>query len=428
MVILIVDDDSDIKGIIKETLVDNNNSVTFIEAEDSYEAMGLCQDFADRINLIICDFKMPNGSGDILFQYWSENLPHLPFVLYSSEVLKAREEFEKIGDTSLERLGFVEKSTGVTALLCEIERLCKYGFTSVPTKAVTPTKPLLAPLYIGVNNKKIIRLCHEGDYLDQEKIDSFKEKGVITLFTPLENAVDLGIRFPLFPLHKVTGSESSPKDVFKKFRDIHEELLNPLVNKKRSLELTLDNLARCVVTNLPAEEVFSQFKSNNFFKTNYVINHSLLVATLALMGLEELGLGSEGTRKTLVQAILIHDLLMKDSEAMEFDLISKMTVSESSSLEIRRSKYLLKIQEFLKKFNMGQDISIIVESLVVGLHDPDFIPRGNHKLSSLALAMHKISNELYLSSFTKKFTTVDFEKFSLNDKQVLNTIEKVIKV
>lgn len=428
MLFLIVDDDSDMRNVIKETLLDSLGSVSFLEAEDSHEAIGICQDYFDRLSFIICDYKMPEGNGDILFKYWSENLANLPYILYSSEVLTAREKFAEVGDVDFERLGFVEKSTGVVALVCEIEKLMNQGFVSIPTKFVSPTKPLRIPLHIGVNSRKIIKLCHEGDFLIQEKIDSYKEKGVVRLFASIKKANERNISFPLYPIHEVTSREESPADVFERFRIIHEDLLNPFVHKKRNLELSLDSLSRSVSTNLPSEKVFSQFKAANFFKKDYVVNHSLLVATLGIMGLKEMGLANENTRRVLIQAILIHDLFKSDSEAFHFDLCSNASRINGATEKIKQNNYLFYINEVLNKFELGLDISTIVESLILGLHDLSYTPRGNHRLSSLALAAHRISNDLYLSKFTKTFERDDLDHYSASDKQVFKALEKMIKV
>lgn len=425
MLALIVDDDFDMREIVKEALSDNYDSVNFLEATDSHEAIFLYEKFGDRIDLIICDYNMPEGNGDILFDYWKDHAYHIPFILLSKEVLKAREAFSEISDIDFERLGFVEKSQGTAALVCEVERLSEKAFVSLPTFIVSSARPLAAPLYIAVNNKKMVKLCHEGDSLDEQKVDSYSDKGVEKFYVPFSIAREKGIQFPFLSVHNPPTQNLTLESLFENFKNIHVELLKPYIQKETRLDFSLDELSRNLTKKLPRETLFSFFKEKGFFQRDYVVNHTLLVATIALMGLDELGIANESSRQSLVQGILLHDILKTDQEAMDFDLMTNKKAGLTD--RVGRSKYLFKMMDLLKKYQLGSDVETIVETLILGIREPNYGPRGNHKLSSLALAAHRICNDLYVSSFTKEFKKSDFKSYSSQDSQVISALEAILK-
>ena len=91
MVIMIVDDDDEVRGIIKDYLM-MFGFRTFIEARDGAEAYRFVLDTIQRIDLIISDWEMPRTDGLALLKaVRAHNSRYMtPFVMVTSQQSQER--------------------------------------------------------------------------------------------------------------------------------------------------------------------------------------------------------------------------------------------------------------------------------------------------------------------------------------------------
>ncbi len=77
--ILIVDDEEDIREILSETL----ESLDFkhLTASDGDEAIALLDQHHESIDAVICDLKMPRVSGDQVIAHGAKNYPLIPIII-----------------------------------------------------------------------------------------------------------------------------------------------------------------------------------------------------------------------------------------------------------------------------------------------------------------------------------------------------------
>ena len=77
--ILIVDDEEDIREILSETL--ESLDFEYLTACDGSEAIDLLDRHHDTIDAVICDLKMPKVSGDQVIAYGSQHYPLIPIII-----------------------------------------------------------------------------------------------------------------------------------------------------------------------------------------------------------------------------------------------------------------------------------------------------------------------------------------------------------
>ncbi|MCD6292572.1 MAG: response regulator [Deltaproteobacteria bacterium] len=77
--ILIVDDEEDIRDILSETL--ENLDFEHIKACDGEEAITLLNQHHDTIDAVICDLKMPKVSGDQVIAHGTQHYPLIPIII-----------------------------------------------------------------------------------------------------------------------------------------------------------------------------------------------------------------------------------------------------------------------------------------------------------------------------------------------------------
>ncbi len=77
--ILVVDDEEDIRDILSETL--DGLGFDYMTAADGSEAIELLDKHHDTIDAVICDLKMPKVSGDQVIIHGHQNYPLIPIII-----------------------------------------------------------------------------------------------------------------------------------------------------------------------------------------------------------------------------------------------------------------------------------------------------------------------------------------------------------
>ena len=79
--VLIIDDESDVRDVLKFHLSDSNYQV--IEAENGQEGIELLKsgDNLSNVGVIICDIRMPKVNGIECIQYIRQEAPGIPIVV-----------------------------------------------------------------------------------------------------------------------------------------------------------------------------------------------------------------------------------------------------------------------------------------------------------------------------------------------------------
>jgi len=79
--VLIIDDESDVRDVLKFHLSENNYQI--IEAENGQEGMDLLKsgDNLSNVGVILCDIRMPKVNGIECIQYIRQEAPGIPIVV-----------------------------------------------------------------------------------------------------------------------------------------------------------------------------------------------------------------------------------------------------------------------------------------------------------------------------------------------------------
>ncbi|MEC7275204.1 MAG: response regulator [Bdellovibrionota bacterium] len=391
MVILVVDDNEDIRELVSYALKDEIPECTVLEASGGDLAVELLTKFGSRIEGIVCDFFMPGGNGLVVFKEWVRNFSHIPFILFSSEVEAAKAEFIKSGFSPKEwsHFSFINKQEGVEPLTQAVQKFPELSYVKMPIHEVKESVPLRYPLYIALNQTKLVKYLHQKDTLAEDRLAQLKEKGVTHFLIPSRNIRASGI---VGPWINIVEEELSLKDQFFRFKATHEELLLGVLTSKEKLdsgfkwfESTLDQIENM-------DEIERILKKNNI-SDDYIIHHSYLTYLISLMTLKELNVNSQRNRQILFFGILFHDLLKNDDEALAYDFGRTHKEIAQLMTEVRA------LERSLTKMAIDDDFVLVIEAMTLGLHDSSYTPRLGHKLAAIALSSHRLCNELYRGKF-----------------------------
>lgn len=92
--ILVVDDEPAIREIII-LMIEMNGEFDIYQAASGNEAINFIKK-EKSFDLVLCDYRMPDGDGGKVYSFLSDNAPGVPFVMVSSEVPEDHEEMSQL--------------------------------------------------------------------------------------------------------------------------------------------------------------------------------------------------------------------------------------------------------------------------------------------------------------------------------------------
>ena len=79
--ILIIEDEETIRRVLKKVLLDENESYKIYEADDGLKGIDIIKSV--KLNLILCDIKMPKKDGIDVLKFLMEDFPEVPVIMIS---------------------------------------------------------------------------------------------------------------------------------------------------------------------------------------------------------------------------------------------------------------------------------------------------------------------------------------------------------
>ena len=79
--ILIIEDEESIRRVLKKVLVDENSSYMILEAVDG--VLGIEAIKKNKIDLVLCDIKMPKKDGIEVLKFLIQDFPEIPVIMIS---------------------------------------------------------------------------------------------------------------------------------------------------------------------------------------------------------------------------------------------------------------------------------------------------------------------------------------------------------
>ncbi len=176
---LVVDDEPDIREIITLFLGFQYQG-DFFEAENGADAIEKIEKNSP-FHLIVSDFNMPKANGLILYQYIKDRSVNLPFILVTSDQLEDHPEFMNQDLTGYVQKPFDEKSflSQVASVLDEnrFQLNTNHEFIPISIFTLERIKKITCPIFIRLNNEKLIKVLNEGSHFSAEELARFLKKG-----------------------------------------------------------------------------------------------------------------------------------------------------------------------------------------------------------------------------------------------------------
>ncbi|MBT4793085.1 MAG: response regulator [Halobacteriovoraceae bacterium] len=322
MKVLIVDDYQDIRDVIELALSCEFDG-EFIHAESGIEAIELLKENKD-FDFMTCDYHMPNGGGDSVYQYLLNANDPTPFVFCSSVGTEENDVFKNTKNLLLE----IAKPLLIEGLEKLIILLQEKGILDEQVeikddKRIKITLDLLlkfnkfpCDIYVEIGNEKELKIFNTGDEFSKAEYDKYTDKG-ITHFLINKQDAQKYVRSICDDITKIlTNKNLSDED---KIHDTHAVILSTIKDlglsekiiraAQNSVDFTLDVFEKNNKLNDFERHIFSD-------KDCYLTAHSVGVSLISVALLTKTPWDSPATRNKLVLAGFLHDATIK---SLNFD-------------------------------------------------------------------------------------------------------------
>ncbi|MEE3077917.1 MAG: response regulator, partial [Bdellovibrionota bacterium] len=190
--ILVVDDEETIVEILEIYIEGFFENVKVVTAYGGYEAIDILKE--ETVDAIICDFRMPEGNGVVVYNYNEENLK-LPFAWHSGTFSSDENTFDKQADYFiLEKPALDDQLTDLVQKLLEASSISDHLYRKIKPSTLRRIKDINFPVFYKINNEKYVSLIVEGDDKINQTLEKYETKGEEYLYVKkkdLENVYKL---------------------------------------------------------------------------------------------------------------------------------------------------------------------------------------------------------------------------------------------
>lgn len=420
MKILIIDDDKDIRDIIEFT-ISCEVEANFLHAESGHSGIEVIKKNND-IDLIICDYNMPNGNGGEVYKFLLETKNPVPYVFCSSDYAQDHEDF----NDNLNLLGEIRKPyiyDGVQTVIQlynaqdhKEEDLTRNEslYMNVGLDLLLRSKVLPCDLFVQLSSGKILKMFNKGDEFSSEEYDKYNSKGIEYLLIKKECSQEY-INAVCDEVMEILENNSTTKE--SKVFDVHSIIMTAV--SQLGLSETVIRVASRSV-----DFALNFFNENKDFKKlekqifqssgNYLTKHSVAVAYIVASILKHSRWDSPETRNKLVLAGFLHDATIR---VTDFD---ESYFSDHNDLLTLR-EHPVEVLELINKIkNLPPDLDRILfehHERPDGTGYPRRLTASQiHPLSSIFILAHDVVDTIFKLQLENKNLTDELLQKEIKDE------------
>ena len=418
MNILIVEDDLDVKDILVFT-IESLVEAEFILAVSGTEAIDVLENRND-IDLIFCDYNMPNGNGGLVYKYLLEKKKNIPYVFCSSDDIDEHEEFDQ-RDYLLSIVTKPNVFDGITESINKYEGLettseeevvrNDNSYCHVMPILLRNLEKLSCDVFLKINDNKIIKVLKIGDSFSVDDLKKYEDKKLLIEREYVSTLVDNLFR----KLEIVIESKSLKKQ--QKALDIHSVISSVVASlglSEQVIRVTQQSIDY-TITIFDKNKEFSEVYMDIFgHDSEYLTKHSIALAYVSTSLLSKTGWDSFENRNRMVLASFFHDISIRIPDFVE---------SSKNELEnISLKTFLEHPQEAVKILDVLKGIPQDVDKIILDHHEkPD--GTGSPKGVSASQIKPLSANFIFCHDLVEKiFRKLDSDGH-ITQKELLKSID-----
>jgi response regulator RpfG family c-di-GMP phosphodiesterase len=352
----------------------------------------------NKVDIVICDYNMPNGNGGDVYSYLLNNNIDTKYVLCSSDRPTQHEIFKD------ERylFGNIEKpaiSKGIELIIQKLMSVSDFNISrdndlsQVPINLLYKLGIVPSDVFIRIGENKVIKILNKGETFDSVDLVKYQQKLIRLLL----------IEKMSFEQFKKSIEQHIFTDL-KNSRDFNNYanglgLLNEYISEYGFNSNLNDIISTGAATMVDALEknkqlglLFSQLVGN---KNSYRSKHSMLLSVFCPLIAKKLKWSNRIMDEKLIIASLFHDITLKDDDIETTNIGKLLSVDNFMNHSYEAAEIIRKVD------NVPPDTHVIIMEHHEG--GEKGIPKGTsyNKISPLGLLFgfcHKFVDQLILTS------------------------------
>jgi response regulator RpfG family c-di-GMP phosphodiesterase len=271
--------------------------------------------------LVISDFEMPGGNGDVLFRYIKEKFPDTPFILSTGN---PRGAVEPLFPGALAILQKPEVLIPLKKLFKQLfsDRTKPKPFLPLRLSLLVKLGVLPFDLFIKLSDENFVKVHNRGDSFLPEDGKKYIERNIIDLYIRDEDAGVFLREFHLLAEMSLNSTSVSPEELVlagADFLDASQKLAQAfgwteevVASAQRSVAIAI----KAVSANPSIMALLEARATHGSSKAKELVTHTCLLSCAISQKLEW---ASELTQVKLSMAALLHDITLEEHICEEMD-------------------------------------------------------------------------------------------------------------
>ncbi len=312
--ILIAENEEDLREALS-IAVRVSFSGRVLTAENAESAIKIMEGEESFPGLIVSDFEMPGGNGDVLFGYAQAKFPHVPFVVCSGHSEdEIRSKFP--GATAiLQKPNVLSPLSGLVSSLKKSEKN-SVAYTPVRLSVLANMMIISCDFYVKLGADNYVKVIRSGDLFLPEDAKKYIEKKIIDLYLAESDAKDFLGGYQALLNSTASRSSISPEDLAllgADFMETTQKLANALGWTEEVVETAHKSISVAIKAVAANPDILSLIEARASQPGSIVSKHVTLSSLLACAISQKLEWASEFTQVKLSMAALLHDICLDDS-------------------------------------------------------------------------------------------------------------------
>lgn len=418
---LIVDDEEDVIELF-QIIVEGRFSCEFFTATDGNQAIEVLK-ANPEIDLIISDFYMEKGSGDIIYNFNKENENRRPFLFVTGKSIRElsscndfdqNSKYDYLMGKPIKELVFLSAIENMikvvqgekTVDLADIHSEEIGEFKSLSIDTLKNIDLGSAELFVKIGKDKFIKVKNESDNFSGEEVLKYRKKAGDKLFVKKDYFAKLSKHAVQNINQKIASAEgeSEVKMVAAELLDHIYEGFDQFGISSAQIGLVNDTVEKCQEV-LSEKKGFKSLMGKFSNDEGYMIAHSMMAMHISAMISNNMGISTDRHLEKFSYACMLHDLALSDPNLSEImdknsDKFKRLSKEERDDILGHPQKIATFVE---KKPEIPQDLYYI---LLEHHEKPDGtgFPRGLNAtrispMGALFIISLKVADHLYHHQF-----------------------------
>ncbi|MBF0363561.1 MAG: response regulator [Oligoflexia bacterium] len=390
MKILYVEDEQIIREVFSLQL-EAKLDVKVFEAESGNKAVEFLKKNSD-IDLVVSDYNMPDGDGDVVYKYLKESYKKIPFFLFSSVApsdvngLKTLLTDNSLNCHFIKPIEFEVVIKKIIEVLREVKGDVS-DYCKIKIMHFLKFNTINCDVYLKLSEEKFVKVILKDALYSTEIVHKYTTKSIEYLYVlrdDYKNFYENFSRGLAFSLEHEKGALETGVDLQLTGLVTVYEMVHNLGISKEVVEL-VNGVYKSTLAVLNTNKSLSKILQNIMKNYNFIYEHSLLTSYVASAIAATMDWITESTVQKLMISSLLHDLsLEKISDKV--DLIKTKNIDEFLADN--------QIDQKIKKtfFDHPQDTSTIIKNSYMLPPDVDWIILQHHEMPDGSGFPHKLDS------------------------------------